>query len=147
MSRTFAQIHHELSTNFREPDGIVNSRLMLEVLKAGSKVTLDGSKVAAPTNAEVLATYTATAETVFLAGLSDSVATAGIAATAETVFELKVDGGTAFATITFAIAGTVGVFALAADEVVPTSGVVTLVAQATADGTLAELVLIVVGYG
>lgn len=74
----------------------------------------------------------------FPAVLSGSYSKAGAAATAETVFSVK-KNGSEFGTITFAISGATGTFAAASATSFAAGDVLTIVAPASADATLADV--------
>jgi hypothetical protein len=136
----------ELSKLFQEPSGVLNSALIEPILAAATERVFSFQKVAKPTNAEVMLTVITPTALLFKAGMARSVAKAGTGATAEAVFDLKKNGGTAFATITFAAEGTTGVFACAADTTFAAGDILTVVAPATADATLAALAVSITAY-
>lgn len=78
------------------------------------------------------------------AGLTDSRACALVAATAETVLTLR-KNGVAIGTITFAAAGTVGVFAFADPVQFAVGDVLEIVNQAGHDATLADISVTLTG--
>ena len=80
------------------------------------------------------------------AGLTGSRGSAGVAATASAVFSLK-KNGTEFGTATFAAAGTTATFAAASATSFAAGDVLTIVAPATADSTLADIALTLDGAG
>lgn len=80
----------------------------------------------------------------FPAGLTGSHLIAGIAATAEAVFSFK-KNDVEFGTATFAAAGVVATFLAATETVFTASDILTMVAPATADTTLADLGWAIVG--
>jgi hypothetical protein len=134
-----------LNALFREPDGMVNGPLVSDVLTSAARKFLTAFQSGAPGNSAVELTFVAPVDMTFKAGLADSAAEAGTGATAEAVFEIATDGGAAWGTITFAIAGTTGVFAAAADEEVSAGSIVTITAPASADATLADIAFTLVG--
>lgn len=71
-------------------------------------------------------------------GLADSQMVAGVAATAQTIFSIK-KNGTEFGTATFAAAGTVATMASATGASFAAGDVITMVAPASPDNTLANL--------
>lgn len=75
---------------------------------------------------------------VFAISMPGSKAVAGTAATASTVLSIK-KNGTQFATITFAASGTTGTFACAAQTSFAAGDLLTIVAPASPDATLAEI--------
>jgi len=90
------------------------------------------------TNSQLVFLYPITRMTEFPVNLSGSQCLANTAATASTVFSLK-KNGTEFATITFAIAGTVATFVAASATTLSPGDYISLVAPATADATLADI--------
>jgi len=74
----------------------------------------------------------------FPAGMTDSVASLGVAATAETVLSLKKDL-VEFATITFAAAGTVGTVTSPSNTTFEKGDVLTIHGPGSADATAADL--------
>jgi len=78
------------------------------------------------------------------AGLTLSVFKSLIASTASAVFSLK-KGGTDFGTMTFAISGTTATLVAASETVFAAGDILTVVAPATADTTLADLFGTIVG--
>jgi len=80
----------------------------------------------------------------FPAGLASSRFIAGTAATAETICTIKVDG-TQVGSITIAATGTTGTWAAASDIEMAVGEVLTIEAPATADATLADWALTMVG--
>ena len=135
----------KLTRLFKEPDGLMNGKIGKDILTSAARKIISVFQSAAPTSSQVVLTFVAPVAMTFQAGLADSQAVAGTAATAETIFNLSTDGGATWGTITFAIAGTVGVFAAAADEEVPAGGLVELTAPASADVSLAGIAISLVG--
>jgi hypothetical protein len=146
MASIYATVAAQLNKLFKEPDGVLNSAIVRPVLEVGAQQVFSFNKVAKPTNGEVMLTFIAPVDMLFKAGLAGAVAKAGTAATAETVFGFKKNGGTNFATLTFAIDGTVGTFACAADVALAAGDILTVVAPASADATLAALTASFIGY-
>ena len=72
------------------------------------------------------------------AGLTETKASAGVAASASTVFSLR-KNGTQFGTITFAASSGTGTMAAASNTTFAVDDILTLVNQATADATLADI--------
>jgi hypothetical protein len=74
-----------------------------------------------------------------------SYAVASVAATASTTYTLK-KNGVAFATAVFAIAGTVGTWTQASDATFVPGDLLEIDGPATADATLANVGITLVGY-
>lgn len=82
----------------------------------------------------------------FPSGAAGSTAVAKTAATGSTTFTFK-KGGVSFATIVFSASGTVGAFTLASTTSFNgTSDVLEIDGPATADATLADFTLLLLGY-
>jgi hypothetical protein len=130
---------------FREPDGRVNSDIIKSVLTSAARQFLTAFQAGAPGSSAAVLTFVAPVAMTFKAGLPDSAAEAGTGATAETIFNIATDGGATWGTITFAIAGTTGVFAAAAETEVAAGSLVTITAPASADVSLANIAFSLVG--
>ena len=126
--------------------GTLDASEVMMVLESGAKKIIHYFKSSTTSNDEVIYTFVAPVDMTFKAGLADSAAEAGTGATAESILSLKTDGGAAWGTITFAAAGTTGTFAAAADEEVAAGSLVTIVAPASADASLADIAFSLVGY-
>jgi hypothetical protein len=103
-----------------------------------SAYDVGGAYNGSPTSSLVLMRLPMVRTIVFPSGMADSKMIAGTAATAQTVFSIKIDG-VEFATATFAISGTVATFACASDQEFIAGEVLTIVAPASPDVTLADL--------
>jgi len=136
----------KLNALFQEPSGRFNANRAREMLESAALKIIPAYQAAAPGNSGVILTFVAPVAMTFKVGLADSAAEAGTAATAEAVFDLATDGGATWGTITFAAAGTTGVFAAPAVEEVAAGSVVTVTGPATADATLAGIALSLVGF-
>jgi hypothetical protein len=91
-----------------------------------------------PTGSLVLQRYVFATTVAFPAGLAGSQGTAGTAATAMAVFEVQKNGA-AVGTMMFTAAATTATFAMASATTFDAGDVLTLVAPATPDATLANL--------
>jgi hypothetical protein len=76
--------------------------------------------------------------------LTGSVASAGTAATGSTTFDLQ-KGTTSFGTVVFSAAGTTGTFTSASGATFAAGDVLRIVAPATADATLADISISLMG--
>lgn len=92
----------------------------------------------APTSSQVLLRFVAIRSFTFPASMTGSRGSAGTASTASTVFSFK-KNGTQFATATFAIAGTIPTWVAATATSFVAGDVLTIVAPASADATLAAI--------
>lgn len=119
-------------TNF--PESIFTD-LLVELAKASSlDVYVEGSPFASEAVLRKVYTHAVT----FPVGMTLSKASAATAATASTVFSIK-KNGVEFATATFAISGTTATFACASATSFAAGDVLTLVAPASPDATLADV--------
>ena len=110
-----------------------------EVTIAGSNpYDIGGSIVGSPTDGAVLLRYPVPRAVRFFSGMSLSKGVAGTAATASSVFSIKKNGAE-FATMTFAGSAATATFACATTTDFSAGDVLTLVAPATADATLADI--------
>ena len=100
--------------------------------------TLAFSYTGAPTSSERSNSVTISTPLTLPAGLSGSVATAGVAATATTTFDIQVNGITK-GTLSFAASATAGTFTFASAVALSAGDVVSLVAPASPDATLANI--------
>jgi hypothetical protein len=92
-----------------------------------------------PDSSEEIMRFVLPRDVLFEDDFAGSQANAGVAATGSTVLNVQVDGVTV-GTITFAAAGTTGTFATSAGELTVSAGeVLSIVAPATADATLADI--------
>lgn len=89
-------------------------------------------------NGQLVLRFPLSRRIVFPSGMTDSVASLGIAATAETVLSLQKDL-VEFATITFAISGTIGVVTSSSNTTFETGDVLTVHGPGSADATAADL--------
>jgi hypothetical protein len=103
-----------------------------------SAYDVGGALNGAPTSSLVIMRLPFVRTVVFPSGMADSKMIAAVAADAETVFSIQIDD-VEFATATFAISGTVAVFACAGDQEFVAGEVLTIVAPGSADATLADL--------
>jgi hypothetical protein len=112
----------------------------LEAIEAAeAALFITGAFVAGkPANGALLFAILPSAAATFAAGFAGSRAKAGVAATAQTVLSIR-KNGIEVGTITFAAGATAGVFAAASQVVVGTTDELTIVNQATADATLADI--------
>lgn len=83
-------------------------------------------------------------EVTFAAGLSPSHGVAGVAATSETDFDIQQDG-VSVGTMTFSAAATVATFDMASETVFSAGDVITVVAPASPDSTLADISFVLAG--
>jgi hypothetical protein len=95
-------------------------------------------------SSEHLAVVAFARTTVFPAGLSGSIAKARVAATGSTVLSL-LKNGIQFGTVTFAASGTTGTFAAASDTTFTAGDVLSIIGQASADATLADVSVTLLG--
>jgi hypothetical protein len=86
----------------------------------------------------VLARYPFPRTVVFPAGLTNSQGVAGTAATAQTDFDIK-KNGSSVGTMRFAAAGTTASFIMASQTSFAAGDILTLVAPASPDATLANI--------
>jgi hypothetical protein len=97
-----------------------------------------GSYAGVPTASLVLARYPFPRTVVFPAGLTNSQGVAGTAATAQTDFDIK-KNGSSVGTMRFAAAGTTASFIMASQTSFAAGDILTLVAPASPDATLANI--------
>lgn len=97
-----------------------------------------------PTASEKVLALKAATSFNFVANLVGSVASASTAATASTVFSVR-KNGTQFNTITFAAAGTSGTFASSSAQTFAVGDVLEIIAPASADATLADIMFTLKG--
>lgn len=97
-----------------------------------------GSYNGAPTASLVLLRYPFPRQAIFPSGLTNSRGVAGTAATAQTDFDLK-KNGSSVGTMRFAAAATTATFIMASQTTFAAGDVLTVVAPATPDATLANL--------
>jgi hypothetical protein len=95
-------------------------------------------------NSEILLQYLFPYAAKFTAGLSGSFAKANTAATGSTVVTMK-KNGTAIGTVTWSASATSGTFAFTADVSFVAGDVLQLVAPMTADGTLSDIGITLLG--
>ena len=136
----------KLNNLFKEPDGVMNGSLAINILTSAARQIVSGFQAATPTTNQVVLTFVAPFAMTFPAGLADSAANADTAANAETIFSIATDGGAAWGTITFDAAGTVGAFAAAALEEVAAGSVVTITGPASVDANIAGIAFALTGY-
>lgn len=120
--------------------------LVIDIGSSGTTHPYDigGTFNGVPTDGLVMLRYPMPRAVTFPAGLTTSKMIANTAATASTVFSLK-KNGTEFGTATFAAAGTSATFAAALETSFAAGDILTIVAPATADATLADLGWAIVG--
>jgi hypothetical protein len=99
---------------------------------------LPGAYTWAPTASETVFSYTFTQEAVFPAGFSQSLAWCYTPATANATFTVEKNGGS-IGTLLFGLGLYFGAFSVAAEELFAAGDVLTLVAPASPDATLARL--------
>lgn len=99
---------------------------------------IGGSAPGVPANSQVICTVPVVRAITFDVDLALSQGVAGTAATAETIFSIK-KNGVEFGTATFAIAGTTATFAAAVPPAFAAGDILTIVAPASADATLANV--------
>jgi hypothetical protein len=97
-----------------------------------------GCYTGAPTASLVLLRYPFPRQAIFPASLTNSQGVASVAATAQTDFDLK-KNGSSVGTMRFAAAGTVATFIMASQTTFAAGDVLTVVAPATPDATLANI--------
>ena len=90
------------------------------------------------TNSELVYLMPMARTSIFPSGLTASYAEAGTAATGSTIYSVK-KNGTEFGTVTFAAAATTATFAAASSASFSPGDLLSVVAPATADGTLADI--------
>ncbi len=98
-----------------------------------------------PASGEKLLSVVASTTVTFSAGLTDSRAKAGTAPTTQAVFSWR-KNGVEFATTTFAIGSTTGVFAMATDTTLNAGDILSLVTPNPRDATLADISLTLTGF-
>lgn len=109
-----------------------------------SAYDVGGSMWGAPTASLVIMRLPMVRKVVFPASLSGSYMIAATAATASTVFSLK-KNGVEFGTATFGAAGTSATFAAASATNFSVGDILTIVAPASPDATLADLGWLIAG--
>lgn len=109
-----------------------------------SAYDVGGSMWGAPTGSLVIMRLPMVRKVIFPASLTGSQFKAGTAATAQTVFSLK-KNGVEFGTATFAAAGTSATFAAASETQFSVGDILTIVAPASPDATLADLGWLIAG--
>lgn len=108
-----------------------------------TQLDIHGWKNGTPSNGEVLLRFVAARKLTFANGLSGSYFKAATAATASAVLSIKADG-VEFATATFAAGGTTATFS-GGYAVINPGVVITVVAPASADATLAGIAFVLAG--
>lgn len=103
-----------------------------------SPYDLGGTLSGSPTASMVILRYPFPRPVTFPSGLTNSQGVAGTAATASTTFQIN-KNGTSVGTMVFAAAGTVATFTMASSTSFAIADVLTVVAPATPDTTLANL--------
>jgi hypothetical protein len=97
-----------------------------------------------PATSELMLLHVLAQSIDFADGLPGSQALAKTAATAETVFTIK-HGATTVGTCTFAAAGTVGIYAAAAEFTIAAGETFSIEAPASPDATLADITFTITG--
>jgi hypothetical protein len=100
--------------------------------------------ISSPTTSLVMLRYKLPRTVVFPAGLTDSQGTAGTAATAQTDFDIR-HNGVSVGTMRFAAAGTSATFIAASEQTYNAGDIMTVVAPATPDATLADISFVLAG--
>jgi hypothetical protein len=110
-----------------------------------SSTLVSGSYIGTPTANLVLQSYVFAAPVTFPAGFSGSRGTAGSAASAASTFSIQ-KNGTIFGTMTFAASAAMAMFTMSSATIFTAGDVLTVVAPATADATLANLAWTFTGF-
>jgi hypothetical protein len=122
--------------------GTLRSWFAIQVIEtqdaADPPADLTGFKMGQPSADEVLLRVPIARRTRMKVDLAGSQGVAGAAATAQTDFDIR-RNGTSFATMRFAAAGTVADFIAATETVLEPGDVLSVVAPATPDATLADI--------
>lgn len=113
-------------------------------LQTAAKVEFSFFKQGVMTNNELLFRHIVKRAFTFPSALSGSAASAVVAATASTVVTVR-KNGTAAGTATWAISGTTATLAMASPTAFAVDDVLTVTGQATADATLADVSMTLVG--
>jgi hypothetical protein len=104
-----------------------------------------GAQIAgAPTASLVMLRYKFPRTVVFPTGLTDSQGTAGAAATAQTDFDIQLNGASV-GIMRFAAAGTSATFIAASQQTYNAGDLLTVIAPASPDATLADISLVLAG--
>ena len=140
MNVPLAELDQVITDNADDIDTNVTDISDLQTQPYDIPIMYNGS----PTNALVMLRIEMVRAVTYPAGLTLSRLKALIAATAESIFSLK-KNGSEFGTMTFAISGTTATVAAASETVFAAGNILTLVAPATADVTLADLYGMIVG--
>ncbi len=110
---------------------------MIRGVGQSSSTVVSGSYTGKPTASLVLQSYVFAAPVAFPAGLSGSLGTAATAASSATTFNIQKNGGNVGA-MAFAASAAMATFTMGSATVFTARDVLTLVAPATADATLAK---------
>jgi Putative phage tail protein len=112
--------------------------------KASVSTTVSGSYTGATTANLVVQRYVFAGAVTFPAGLAGSQGTAGVAASASTTYEIR-KNGTNVGTMAFAASATMATFAMPSATIFMAGDILTVVAPASPDATLANLAWTLVG--
>ena len=112
--------------------------------KASAATTVSGSYTGPPTANLVVQRYVFAGTVMFAAGLTGSQGTAGVAATAATTYSIRKNGSNV-GTMVFAAGATTATFTMASATTFMAGDVLTMVAPASPDATLANLAWTLVG--
>jgi hypothetical protein len=112
--------------------------------KASVSTTVSGSFTGSTTANLVVQRYVFAGTVIFPAGLSGSQGTAGVAATATTTYNIRKNGANV-GTMVFAAGATAATFAMASATTFMAGDILTVVAPALPDATLANLAWTLVG--
>lgn len=131
---------------YKYSDGSPGSWDLLDIGGGASSQPYDiGAQIAgAPSASLVLLRYKFPRTVVFPAGLTDSQGTAGTAATAQTDFDIR-RNGVSVGTMRFAAAATSATFIAASQQTYNAGDILTLVAPASPDATLAGVSFVLAG--
>ena len=121
-----------------QSDKYVTFNEALAILDAQAVYMIGMTFVGTPIEDEVIVSHPAAITFNLPASLTDSQFKAGVAATAETIFTLEKNGGS-IGTVTFAIAGTSGSISFTAATAFAVGDILTIVAPAVRDDTIADL--------
>lgn len=102
-------------------------------------------KAGMPSSSEVILRFVATRTITFPAGFAESRGVAGTAATASTTFDVKRDGSN-IGSLNYAISAAVATFTLTAPASFVAGEVLTIVAPASPDATLADIAITLHGF-
>lgn len=123
---------------------ITRANFLSGVATAEQPYDIGGTFNGSPTDSLIILRYPMPRSVIFPSSLTSSLMIADTAATAETVFSLQ-KNDVEFGTATFAASGTSATFAATSETVFLAGDILTIVAPASADATLADLGWAIVG--